>query len=97
VLARPFGNRLGAGAANLWASGYGAGRSALGRVVVEAPLKLTELAEDRGVAGGESRLARFVSDAGRSLRRPVPLLPVLLGLAVLVAVAAGLLAPGVYR
>jgi len=97
VFARPFGNRLGAGAANLWASGYGLGRSALGRVVVEAPLKLTELAEDRGLAGGESRLARFVSDAGRGLRRPVPLLPVLIGLAVLLAAAAGLLAPGVYR
>jgi hypothetical protein len=31
------------------------------------------------------------------LRRPLPLLPVLIGLAVLVAVAAGLFAPGVYR
>jgi NADH:ubiquinone oxidoreductase subunit 5 (subunit L)/multisubunit Na+/H+ antiporter MnhA subunit len=97
VVARPLGNRLGAGAASLWTSGYGRGRSALRRVAVDAPSQLTEMAEDRGLAAGESRLARFISDAGRILRRPVPLLPVLIGLAVLVAVAAGLLAPGVYR
>lgn len=97
VVARPMGNRLGAAVASLWASGYGLGRSAVGRVIVDAPLQITEVAEDGALAGGESRLARLVGDAGRSLRRPVPLLPVLVGLAVLVAVAAGLLAPGVYR
>jgi NADH:ubiquinone oxidoreductase subunit 5 (subunit L)/multisubunit Na+/H+ antiporter MnhA subunit len=97
VVARPMGNRLGAAAASLWASGYGLGRSAVSRVIVDAPLQITEVAEDGALAGGESRLARLVGDAGRSLRRPVPLLPVLIGLAVLVAVAAGLLAPGVYR
>ncbi len=97
LVARPLGNRLAAAAATVWASGYGLGRSALRRVVVEAPLQLTELAEDSALAGGESRLARLVSDAARSLRRPLPLLPVLIGLAVLVAVVAGLVAPGVYR
>jgi NADH:ubiquinone oxidoreductase subunit 5 (subunit L)/multisubunit Na+/H+ antiporter MnhA subunit len=92
-----LGNRLAGNAGRLWASGYGFGRTTLRRFLVEAPLELTELAEDRGIAAGESRLGRFVSDAGHSLRRPVPLLPVLIGLAVLLAVVAGLLAPGVYR
>jgi NADH:ubiquinone oxidoreductase subunit 5 (subunit L)/multisubunit Na+/H+ antiporter MnhA subunit len=95
VLARPLGNRLGVDAAKLWDRGYGLGRSALHRVVVAAPLQLTELAEDRGLAAGESRLARLVGDAGHSFHRPVPLLPVLLGLAVLVAVVAALVSPGV--
>jgi NADH:ubiquinone oxidoreductase subunit 5 (subunit L)/multisubunit Na+/H+ antiporter MnhA subunit len=97
VLARPFGNRLTAAAANLWQRGYGLGRSGLGLVVVKAPQRLTELAEDDGLAAGESRLARLVADAGHSFHRPLPLLPVLIGLAVLVAVVAGLVAPGVLR
>jgi len=97
VLARPFGNRLTAAAANLWQRGYGLGRSGLGLVVVKAPQRLTELAEDDGLAAGESRLARLLADAGHSFHRPLPLLPVLIGLAVLVAVVAGLVAPGVLR
>ena len=97
LVARSLGSRLGAGAAQLWAGAYGLGRSVLGRVLVETPLRLTEIAEDGGLAGGESRLARLVGDAGHSLRRPVPLLPLLIGLAVLVVVVAGLVAPGIYR
>jgi hypothetical protein len=95
VAARPLGNRLGAGAASLWNRGYGLGRSSLQRVVVAAPLKLTELAEDDGLAAGESRLARLVGAAGHSFNRPLPLLPILIGLAVVVAVLAALAAPGV--
>jgi NADH-quinone oxidoreductase subunit L len=95
VAARPLGNRLGAGAASLWDRGYGIGRSSLQGVVVAAPLKLTELAEDDGLAAGESRLARLVAAAGHSFHRPLPLLPVLIGLAVVVVVVAALTAPGV--
>jgi NADH:ubiquinone oxidoreductase subunit 5 (subunit L)/multisubunit Na+/H+ antiporter MnhA subunit len=95
VLARPLGNRLGAGAARLWDRGYGAGRSALQRVVVATPLRLTELAEDDGLAAGESGLGRLVAAAGHSFHRPLPLLPILVGLAVVVAVVAALAAPGV--
>jgi hypothetical protein len=65
-------------------------------VVVATPLKLAELAEDDGLAAGESRLARLVAGAGHSFHRPLPLLPILVGLAVVVAVVAALTAPGVH-
>jgi NADH:ubiquinone oxidoreductase subunit 5 (subunit L)/multisubunit Na+/H+ antiporter MnhA subunit len=97
LVAGSLGRRASARAAQLWGGGYGRGRSVLSRVLVEAPLQLTEAAEDSGLAGGESRLGRLVGDAGHGLRRPVPLLPLLIGLAVLVVVAASLLAPGIYR
>jgi NADH:ubiquinone oxidoreductase subunit 5 (subunit L)/multisubunit Na+/H+ antiporter MnhA subunit len=97
LVAASLGSRLGAGAARLWANGYGLGRSALSRVLVETPLRLAEIAEDGALVGGESSLARLVGDAGHSLRRPVPLLPLLVGLAVLLVVVASLVAPGIYR
>jgi NADH:ubiquinone oxidoreductase subunit 5 (subunit L)/multisubunit Na+/H+ antiporter MnhA subunit len=97
LVARPLGTRLGATAASLWEGGYRVGRDGLRRVLVDAPLRLTELAEDDGLAAGETRLGRLVGDAGHSFRRGAPLLPVLVGLAVLLAVAAALAAPGIYQ
>ena len=52
-----------------------------------------------GPACGYDRSARLVRSAASLFPHPVPLLrlPLRVGLAVLIAVAAGLLAPGVYR
>jgi NADH:ubiquinone oxidoreductase subunit 5 (subunit L)/multisubunit Na+/H+ antiporter MnhA subunit len=99
LLLRPTGQRFSIAAARVWTAGYGIGRGALSRVAVEAPLQLVEVTEERALAGGEDRLANLVSDAAAVLRHPLPLLllPILVGLAVLVAVVAGLIAPGVYR
>ena len=99
LLLRPAGLRLSIASARIWSAGYEIGRGALARFAVGAPLQLVELTEDRGLAGGENRLGNLVSDAAAVLRHPLPLLllPVLVGLAVLLAVVAGLIAPGVYR
>ena len=97
LAARALGGRLTAGAAFAWEGGAGLARRALDRGLVAPFTALIALLEDRALAGGESRLGRAVGDGARILHRRMPLLPVALGVAVVVVVVAGLVAPGVYR
>ena len=97
LLLRGAGNRLASASAFAWEGGVGLGRQALDRFLVTPFLGLAGLAEDTALAGGESSLARALNDSARILHRRPPLLPIALGLAVLVVVVAGLVAPGVYR
>ncbi|GEM_PF-1245127 len=91
------GRRLSAGGAALWSATLGLGRATVQRRVVEPSLELAELGEERGLRGGEAWIGRLVTDSSRLLALPAPVLPLLVAVAVLVAVAAALLAPGVYR
>jgi NADH-quinone oxidoreductase subunit L len=96
-VSRTTGTRLTALAAERWEAVAVRGRVALDRLVVEPALDVAERTEDRLVAGAEDSLGRLVEESAAAVRRPLPVLPILVGLIVLVAVVAGLLAPGVYR
>ena len=97
LFAATAGRRLSAAGAAFWSATVGSGRTHLQRRLVDPSLELVELGEDRGLGGGEAWLGRLLTESSRLLALPAPVLPLLVAVAVLVAVAAALLAPGVYR
>jgi NADH:ubiquinone oxidoreductase subunit 5 (subunit L)/multisubunit Na+/H+ antiporter MnhA subunit len=97
--ARDLGGRLTAAAGERLAGAYLAFRSELDRMLVEPGLDLVERAEEGIVGEGEDRLGAAVTESAWILHRPSfgVVLPVLGGIAVVLALVAALLAPGVYR
>jgi len=96
-VARSTGTRLTAVAGGRWEDAAVRLRVAIDRLLVEPALEIAERTEEGVVAGGEENLGRLVADSAQVVRRPLPVIPILIGVAVLVAVIAGLVAPGVYR
>lgn len=97
LVARGTGARLTTLAAARWEGVAVRARSAAERLLVEPALDIAERTEDDLVAGAEDGFARLVEESAEGVRRPLPVLPILIGLLVLAAVVAGLVAPGVYR
>jgi NADH-quinone oxidoreductase subunit L len=94
---RESGRRLATAAVSAWDGAAIRSRRAIDRLLLEPGLDLAERTEDALLPGAEEGLGRLLGESAGIVRRPFPLLPILIGLAVLVAVVAGLVAPGVYR
>ena len=93
---RELGDRLTGRATNYWARVV-AGGAVAGRLLYEPVLRLAGRTDDAVERGAEGRLGRALADVSAVSRARVPLLPVLVGVAVLAVLLAGIFAPGVYR
>ncbi|HVD01383.1 MAG TPA: proton-conducting transporter membrane subunit [Candidatus Dormibacteraeota bacterium] len=96
-VSRSSGARLTTTAAAGWERVAFRGRLVLDRLLVEPALTLAERTEDDVVPGAEDNLRQLVEESAQLVRRPLAVIPILVGVAVLLAVIAGLVAPAVYR
>jgi NADH:ubiquinone oxidoreductase subunit 5 (subunit L)/multisubunit Na+/H+ antiporter MnhA subunit len=97
AVARSTGTRLTAAANARWEAAAIRARVAIDRLLVEPALEIAERTEEGVVAGAEDGLGRLVEESAQVVRRPLPVIPILIGVAVLMAVIAGLVTPGIYR